>query len=126
MRKAILVATLALFGCAAGPRSPDDSAALARELATRVAGEPRTCISRFSTQVLTIVDSRTLIQRSGDAIWVNRLNAECPGLRPDVTLIVESLGDRYCRGDRVRGLERGTSIAGPICVLNAFTPYRRS
>lgn len=121
---AILV--LALAGCAAAGEVEDtrEARALERQLATRVAGEPRECVPRFQGQALTAADRRTIVYEAGGDIWVNRLAADCPGLRPFGTLIVETHGDRYCRNDRIRALEPGTTIPGPICLLGTFTPYR--
>jgi hypothetical protein len=55
---------------------------------------------------------------------VSRLRAECPGLQPLDTLIVEVHGGRYCRNDQFRAVETGASIPGPICLLGDFVPYR--
>ncbi|MDP8995294.1 MAG: hypothetical protein M3N07_10020 [Pseudomonadota bacterium] len=121
-----LILPLALAGCMAADDALGDTAReeLDRELAGRVAGAPQDCVPQVQAQSLRVVDSRTVVYRGLDAIWVNRLRAACPGLRPTSTLIVEPFGDRYCRGDRIRGIEPGGSIPGPICVLGAFTPYR--
>lgn len=108
--------------CAVIPEARDTS--LARELEGRIAGEPQACVSA-QTQSLQAVDRRTLVLRASDALWVNRLPAECPGLTPLSTLIVESFSGQYCRGDRVRGVEAGRSISGPSCPLADFVPYRR-
>ena len=123
-----LLLLLALAGCAANGVSPDERerAALAEDLAGRAAGAPENCVSALPAQNLTVVDSRTLVLRSGSTLWVNRLEAECPGLRPLDILIVEMRGSQYCRGDHVRPLPRGSTIPGPICPLGSFTPYRRA
>ena len=114
-------------GCAAaGTQSESrDQRALARELADLTPGEAKRCVPTFQSEALSIVDSRTVVLRSGGTVWVNRLDGDCPGLRPMNTLIVEAHGSQYCSGDRIRGLESGTSIPGPICVLRDFTPYRK-
>lgn len=114
----------ALAGCAAVGQREDDGAELARQLAGRVAGEPQNCVSISQSGPLEIVDRQTIAYRVGSTIYVNRLRSECPGLRPLNTLIVETHGSRYCRGDRVRTLEPGVSIPGPICPLGDFVPYR--
>ena len=122
-----LIFALALSGCAAVGQGPEarEQAAFARELEGRVAGPAETCVSTMQNQPLRIVDRRTLAYDRGGTIWVNRLGSECPGMRPFNTLIVEVHGSQYCRGDRVRALEPGTSIPGPICILGDFVPYRR-
>ncbi len=121
-----LLLLLCLSGCAAGALPPEERqrAGLAQDLQGRAAGAPESCVSVFPSQALEIIDSRTLALRSGSTIWVNRLEAECPGLRPLDTLIVEVQGNRYCRRDRIRSLPRGTTIPGPLCFLGDFTPYR--
>ena len=126
MKHGLPLLLLALGGCATqadrGPTGEQEE--LARDLAGRSAGEPQSCIPTQATSGLTGVDSRTVVQRSGRTIWVNRLDADCPGLRPFNTLIVEAHGSQYCRGDHIRMLEPGATIPGPICVLRDWTPYR--
>lgn len=116
---------LVLAGCAAhGDPALREQEAFARELEGRVAGEPQSCVPVRQSEGLTIVDRRTIVRREGRTIWVNRLAADCPGLRPLNTLIVEAHGGQYCRGDLVRGLDPGTTIPGPSCPLRDWVPYR--
>ena len=62
---------------------------------------------------------------TGNAIWINRLAAECPALSSANSIIVEAgVGGQYCRGDRVRGREPAATIAGPGCNLGDWVPYR--
>ena len=125
--RALILPLLALSGCAATGDVEDsaDARALSRELATRTAGEPRECVPQRQGQSLTASDRRTIVYDLPGELWVNRLAADCPGLRPHSTIIVETFGDRYCRNDRIRALEPGTTIPGPICLLESFTPYRK-
>jgi hypothetical protein len=118
----ILVAGCAAAGTQSESREQRD---LARELAGRTAGPADRCIPSHQGQALQIVDQRTIAYRNGGTIWVNRLDSPCSGLRPLNTLIVDMHGNQYCRGDRVRGLEPGSGIAGPACLLGDFVPYRR-
>ena len=124
MRAFLLVA--ALTGCATLPAGSvsRDRQALDQELAALNAGPPRSCISGTDRN-LVIGDEQTVVQREGPTTWVNRLATACPGLRPINTLVVERYGSQLCRGDRIRSLEPGSSIPGPICVLGDFTPYTR-
>lgn len=116
---------LLLAGCAApqaaGPSR--DEQALARGLAGRTPGPPQSCIPTSPSNALTVADQRTLIYRQGRTLWVNRV--ECSQLRPLDTLIVEAQGSRYCRNDRFRTRQTGSSIPGPTCLLGDFVPYRR-
>jgi hypothetical protein len=117
---------LAAAGCAAaGSLEERERAALDRDLAGRVAGAPERCVPAIQGVGLTAVDRRTLVYDTPGALWVNRLNSDCPSLRPDSTILIETSGDRYCRLDRIRALDSGSSIPGPICTLGDFTPYRR-
>ena len=114
-------------GCTAtGAESPSrDQLALTQDLEGRTAGAPQACVPMRQSQSMQIVDRQTLVYRDFDTVWVNRLGADCPGMRPLSTLIVEAHGSQYCRGDRVRAVETQNAIPGPYCVLRDFVPYRR-
>jgi hypothetical protein len=118
----ILTLLLVLAGCAAVDGSAQED--LARELAGRPAGAAQNCVSANQSQSLQAVDRSTIVLRAADAIWVSRLRAACPGLRPMSTIIVESFTGQYCRGDRFRAIEAGSSSPGLTCVLAEFVPYR--
>jgi hypothetical protein len=112
--------------CAAtGTGASDGEAELSRELAGRAAGTPRDCVSTSSGAGLAARGRQILVYQSGDTIWVNRLAAQCPGLDEWSQIVIEVHGSQYCRGDQFRARHAGQSIAGPICVLGGFTPYRR-
>lgn len=124
MRAPMLVILLA--GCAAsGSLEEREGKALERDLAERIAGEPQRCVPRIQATGLNAVDRRTLVYDTPGTLWVNELRADCPSLRPDSTLVIETAGDQYCRNDRIRALDPGGHIPGPICLLGDFTPYRR-
>jgi hypothetical protein len=112
---------LTLAACAAPQPGRDEFAAAT---AGRTAGPAQDCVPVESQQALRVVDSRTLAIEVGRTTWINRLEAPCPGLEPTSTLVTETWGGRYCRGDHVRSLSPGMSIPGPVCVLSNFTPYR--
>ncbi|HEX8644093.1 MAG TPA: DUF6491 family protein [Allosphingosinicella sp.] len=120
----ILFAVLA--GCAAAGSLEDrERTALARDLAGRSAGEPRRCVPAVQGVSLNAVDRRTLVYDTPGTLYVSRLRTDCPSLRPDSTIVVEAYGDQYCANDRIRALDPGTTIPGPLCLLGEFTPYRR-
>jgi hypothetical protein len=116
---------LALAGCAGrGSLDERETNALERQLAERTAGEPRRCVPAIQAVSLSAVDQRTVVYDTPGTLYVSRLRSECPGLRPDSTIVIEAYGDQYCANDRIRALEPGSRIPGPICLLGEFTPYR--
>jgi hypothetical protein len=119
MRVLTLLAVLA--GCAAVDRSGQEE--LARELSGRAAGATQQCVDTSESGTPVAVDRRTVVLRTADAVWVNRLAADCQGLTPMSTIIAESFAGRYCRNDRIRAVEAGSSTPGPRCRLGAWTPY---
>lgn len=124
MRPLMLV--IAVAGCAAPQALAENQDELASYTAGRVAGQPRRCVPITSpSDGLRAIDRQTVVYRSGGTNWLNRLEYDCPGLRPLATLIVDTTGSRYCRGDRVRPLEAGIAIPRSVCALGDFTPYRR-
>ena len=119
---------LLLAACVSGPSDPDrrEEDALARQLSGRVAGAPVRCVSAPPSSDFRAIGGSTFAMTRGDTIWVNRPGGECPGFNSWSTLLVESQSGQYCRGDHVRPLDLGSTIAGPICVLGDFVPYRRA
>jgi hypothetical protein len=127
MRSVILISAAALTAASCAPTAaPNDTAALAQELAGRVAGQPQSCIPTMQSTNLRVINGSTLAYDQGATVWINRLPARCPAIEPLNTVIVEpKLGTQYCRGDHIRGLEPGAIIPGPICFLGDWVPYRR-
>ena len=125
MRAVILMIAAATVVSCTRPLAPEHSDA-AEAIAGRVAGTPRTCISTNQAENLRVLDSQTLAYGFGPTIYINRLQAACPGISQFNTIIVEpGLGGQYCRNDRVRGLTPGLSIPGPSCNLGEWVPYHR-
>jgi hypothetical protein len=120
---ALILAALTMASCSR-PVTPPGSD-VAQLLAGRVAGPPQTCIPTDQSSGLRAIDEQTLAYGSGRTIYINRLGGPCPGMQPLSTLIIEAEGSQYCRGDRVRGREMGSIIAGPTCILGNWVPYRR-
>jgi hypothetical protein len=133
MRLAIIIGigAAALAGCTANSQYEQSRQARAeRELGEalkgRVAGAPQDCISTFGTSGPQIIDGRTVLYReTGRRIWRNDLGAECPGLDPYATLIVEVHGSQICRNDRFRAVDPGSRIPGAYCLFGKFTPYEK-
>ena len=118
-------AAIALASCAAPPPTDAPDPAFQAELAGRAAGPPQSCVAAQTGDAPRVIDGHTLAYGSGRTIYVNRLPAECPGLRPLETLVIEVNGGNFCRGDRFRTVEPGSIIPGPTCLLSDWVPYRR-
>ncbi|MEO8453889.1 MAG: hypothetical protein ABI454_01905 [Sphingomicrobium sp.] len=123
MRPLIWIAPIVLLAGCARPVEPA-SVGLARELANYVPGQAESCVSSRPAEGLRVIDARTIAYGSGRTVYVNHLAGPCPALSPYNTIIVDTQGGQYCRGDRVRGLEPGSIIPGPSCNLGSWTPYR--
>lgn len=117
---------LALAGCAAvQPFGDREQNALSQELAGREAGGAQRCVSTTGNRSLRFVDDNTIAYGSGRTVWINRLDSPCPGSDSLDTVIAEIHGSQYCNGDRVRRLDRGSSIPGRFCRLGDFIPYTK-
>ena len=121
MRLTMLLSAAVLASCT--QTAPTTTAAPVNELAGRVAGKPQSCVPSSPVANLHAIDASTLAYAYGSTIYANHLGAPCPALSKFNTLIIEVQTDRYCRGDRVRGLEPGAIIAGPRCILGEWIPY---
>lgn len=112
-----------LVACAARP--PASASAPTSELAGRTAGQPTHCIPIVRAEPLRLADPHTVLYGHGRTIWVNRFDGTCGGMRVGDTLIVNTIGSRYCRGNLVRSVDPVSHLPGPACNLGDFVPYTR-
>ena len=79
------------------------------------------CLGTARYRRVEIIGNRALIfhGRRGDA-WLNVLPRRCPGLRPDMVLVLEQEGLRLCALDRFSALSRGGGMATVFCSLGSF------
>ena len=124
MTRTLVVLALVLGSCVPAPPAERQQGP-AQELAGRVAGAPKRCVSIASQQSLRVSDSdrHVLLYGNGRTIWINRIG-QCTFGSDDV-LVTEPFGSSYCRGDLVRSFDRQSRIPGPACVLGEFVPYNR-
>lgn len=124
MRPLMLIIAASLIAGCTRPVSPP-GASFEQETAGRTAGSAQSCVPTEMAQGLRVIDSSTIGYGLGKTIYVSHLSAPCPGIEPISTLIVEpATAGQYCRGDHVRGREMGANIAGPVCILGDWVPYR--
>jgi hypothetical protein len=126
MKPSLLIATIALAGCAAPQPAPAPQRQ-ATELVGRTAGAAQNCIPIARTEALRVADGadgHVLLYGRGSTIWASSLEPGCSFSHSDV-LITESHDGRYCRGDFVRSTDGLSNIPGQTCVLGEFVPYAR-
>jgi len=130
MRTALILAPILLSACATGEQGPPQltekqAAALEKELSGKTAGAPVNCISiRPQTNLRAISDRVLLYRVSSRLVYKNEVSGVCSGLTRGNTLITQSWGTQYCRGDiaRVADLTAGMPVGS--CSLGEFIPYQ--
>lgn len=112
---------MSLFACAAP--QPHATAHHDQELAGRIVGASRRCITAQRGEEFRVADSdrHTLLYGRGKTIWVSHLRGLC-GFSQDDQLISDAWDGEYCSGQLVRSLEISRA-EGPSCVLGEFAPY---
>lgn len=110
------------------PLTDKQASLLTRELDGKVAGAPVNCISDFrANNMIRVSDNIVLFRVSGRLVYKNTLRFSCPGLARDSDIVVtEQFGGQKCRGDLLRLVDRTSGIAGPVCSLGEFVPYRKA
>lgn len=117
------ITLLAVTASCMTPPPPSGAVHPRHSLAGRVAEPPVQCVPRRPQEALLVLeDGRTLSYRYGNIVYRTEVQSACPGLRPQSSIVVESIGSRYCSGDRIRVIDPGAP--GHICAIGPFTPYR--
>ncbi len=71
-----------------------------------------------------ISDSVILYKVSNKLVYKNDLIGSCNGLKYGDTLVIQTFGSQYCRGDIARTVDLPVGIQSGACALGDFTPYR--
>jgi hypothetical protein len=127
---ALVTATLA--GCAVsnteqGQRSLGAQQTLDRYLTGRTAGAAQSCLPRYRSDDMIVVDDRTILFRDGsNRIWRNDPPGGCSGLgRPGTALVTRSFGGSgLCRGEIATVVDTSTGFTVGSCSLGDFVPFQ--
>ena len=94
---------------------------LANPLDEQAYSNTKRCLGTSRYRRVEIIGNRALVFHGyrRDA-WLNVLPRGCPGLRPDMVLVLEQEGLRLCALDRFSALPRGGGMATAFCSLGAF------
>lgn len=130
----LLVAALTATGlaaCAGQPmeadRDPRGEARLAQALAGKVADRPVSCLPRYGTTQMEVIDRDTLLYRDGRTSYVQRTNGHCypNGPRGGYYLVTRQYGSSgLCRGDIAQVVDSTSGSFAGSCSFNDFIPYR--
>ena len=126
---ALVTATLA--GCAVnnaqqGQRSLRGQQTLDRYLTGKTAGAPQSCLPRYRSDDMIVVDDNTILFRDGsNRVWRNDPAGGCSGLgRPGTALVTRSFGGTgLCRGEIATVVDTGSGFTVGSCSLGDFVPF---
>ena len=125
----LLLLPLASCGLASGgeaPRTERAQTRLTRALDGKVAGAPQRCLPAFDRFDLEIVDSNTILYKSGrNLVYRNDPEGGCGGLDPTRIIVTNPVGGgQACRGDIIRVVDRTGGFQVGSCAFSDFVPYR--
>lgn len=100
-------------------------AALDRELAGLVPGQPQSCVEQTRLRGSRTFGDTIVYNESGPVRYVSRTNGRC-GLSGNQGLLVTSTpSTSLCRGDIARVVDRASRQQIGACSFGDFTPYSR-
>ena len=128
MRKiitSIAVAALAVSfgGSVAAKDKKTGEEKLTEMLKGRVAGEPKSCITTFRGDNMTIIDHTAIVWREGKTIWVNRTQHPEDLDWNDILVIQKFTASQLCKLDKVNTIDRGGGFLTGVVFLTDFVPY---
>ena len=131
MRMSLLLIAAAIAGCApvAPPmaQTPQARAHLDQLLAGRAAGPAQSCISRFGSNDMIVIDENTVLFKSGGTYYRNDFRGQgCSRLgSPGYAMVTKSFGSQLCSGEIVTVSDLHSGSLGGACSFGEFVPYRR-
>ena len=119
----------ALTACTTAPPPASQSAAAEAKLqslvAGKVAGAPKDCLAAYERRQFEPVSDKILTYRSGDTIYVNRVENSCARVTSgSYALVTKLVGNtELCEGDLARVQDLSTGMIVGSCTLGPFIPY---
>ena len=108
------------------PRSPRALQQLDQYLAGKVAGQPQSCLPRYRTNDMVVIDERTVLFRDGgNRVWRTDIPGGCSNLgRPGYAMVTQQFGGSgLCQGEIVRVVDTQTGILAGSCTFGPFVPF---
>jgi len=129
---AVLMAGAVLASCMGVPPTPTRTAERQRDYELALLGKvPQpsvSCLPSYQSGDMKTIDESTIIFRQGSSrVWVNHMQAPCPGLgEGHYALVTHQFGGQgLCRGDIAQMVDTVSRIPAGSCVFGDFTPYVR-
>lgn len=123
LRPMLLALAVAAPAVAAGP---DGEAKLARLIAGRTAGPPRSCIPRFRDDRSQVIEKVGVVFDVGATRYVSRFDGGCDQLTTFTRLVTRTPTTQLCAGD-IADVVTNTppTINLASCTYGRFVPYTR-
>lgn len=123
MRIVLAAALIALPALAAEPQGEDK---LARLIAGRTAGAPRSCIAQFPNNRSTTIEKVGVVYDVGGTRYVSRFKHGCDQLTQFTIIVTRTPTTQLCEGDIAQIYTNPLpSIQVGSCTFGPFVPYAR-
>ncbi len=105
-------------------------ARLAQRLAGTVAGAPVSCLPRYRSTDMEVIDDDTILFRDGRTTYRQDTSGSCypHGSQSGYALVTRNVGGsagQLCDGDIAQSIDTASGFFSGSCSFNRFTPYRR-
>lgn len=98
---------------------------LAKLLAGRVAGQPRSCINTMVNRDSRVIDGTAVVYGRGRTIWVN-VPANAEDLDDRDAMVIRQFGSQLCRSDIITTIDTASGMFTGSVFLREFVPYTRT
>lgn len=126
----LLLIGAAIVGCTTtAAQQPLRSAAKQHEyerlLAGKVAGPPISCLPRYASNDMVVIDENTIAFRDGSRrTYINHMQGGCNNLGGTTALVTRQYGTaQLCRGDIGQVTDLTNHFTVGSCVFGDFIPY---
>lgn len=131
----ILLPSLLIFAAACTPTARDldrragaeaaSRAALDKELAGLVPGQPQGCVQQFQLRASKRFGDIIVYQTNGSQRYVTRTNGGCGQDSDDSYLVTRTPTGQLCRGDIAQAISRTAQFPVGACSFGDFVPYSK-
>jgi hypothetical protein len=99
-------------------------AQLAKLIAGRTAGKPRSCIPAQISTRLRVIDNTAIVYDAGKTLWVARPD-DPRSLNTSDILVIKRYSSELCKQDVIHTVDRMSGFMTGVVFLNDFVPYTK-